>query len=266
MIRPGSLLIAVAMLVSATFCAAEAQSPISSSSDFQRYAMRLREGSDPQGPAPSHRAKQWRRRLPLRPRFQPISLEDEYHDDRLLDWRASHAQQPGSELQSSWDPQWASNYGGFDDPDSSNRRNFIPGISPPARILLYVALPYNDVTHGTTKPEARRYIPWFKQAFERPRQIGPQGPLDRHPPRQPRLLRPQWEDCGPFRTDHFQYVFGNDRPLPNLNQGAGLDVSPAVRDYLGVNGKDYCDWKFVEARDVRPVPGPNTATTTPSSS
>jgi hypothetical protein len=35
-----------------------------------------------------------------------------------------------------------------------------------------------------------------------------------------------------------------------LNQGAGLDVSPAVRDYLGLKGKDVCDWKFVEARDV----------------
>ena len=44
-------------------------------------------------------------------------------------------------------------------------------------------------------------------------------------------------------------------PLPNLNQGAGLDVSPAVRDYLGMRGgKDVCDWKFVEARDVPPGP------------
>ena len=50
----------------------------------------------------------------------------------------------------------------------------------------------------------------------------------------------QWEDCGPFRTDHFQYVFQNERPKPNLNRGAGLDVSPAVRDYLGL-AADRCD-------------------------
>ena len=64
----------------------------------------------------------------------------------------------------------------------------------------------------------------------------------------------QWEDCGPFRTDHWQYVFGNERPRPNLNQGAGLDVSPAVRDYLGLGIKDPCDWKFVEFCEVPPGP------------
>ena len=60
----------------------------------------------------------------------------------------------------------------------------------------------------------------------------------------------QIEDVGPFRTDHWQYVFGNERPRPNLNRGAGLDVSPAVRDYLGLNGLDVCDWKFVDVREV----------------
>ena len=69
-----------------------------------------------------------------------------------------------------------------------------------------------------------------------------------------RIAYAQWEDCGPFRTDHWQYVFGDDRPMPNLNQGAGLDVSPAVRDYLGMGTKDVCDWKFVEAKDVPPGP------------
>jgi hypothetical protein len=62
----------------------------------------------------------------------------------------------------------------------------------------------------------------------------------------------QWEDVGPFQTDHWQYVFGNERPRPNRNQNAGLDVSPAVRDYLSLNGLDICDWKFVD----HPPPGP----------
>ena len=31
----------------------------------------------------------------------------------------------------------------------------------------------------------------------------------------------QWEDAGPFRTDHWQYVFGNERPKPNLEPGRG---------------------------------------------
>ena len=61
-------------------------------------------------------------------------------------------------------------------------------------------------------------------------------------------------ECGPFRTDHFQYVFGNERPKPNSSHGAGLSVSPAVRDYLGLAPTDVTDWQFVEVRDVPPGP------------
>jgi hypothetical protein len=64
----------------------------------------------------------------------------------------------------------------------------------------------------------------------------------------------QWEDCGPFRTDHWEYVFGADRPKPNLNHGAGLDVSPAVRDFLGMNDTDVTDWRFVDFEEVPPGP------------
>ena len=45
-------------------------------------------------------------------------------------------------------------------------------------------------------------------------------------------------------------MFGNERPKPNLNKGAGLDVSPAVRDYLGMNDTDVTDWRFVEFSEV----------------
>ena len=49
-------------------------------------------------------------------------------------------------------------------------------------------------------------------------------------------------------------MFGNERPKPNLNHGAGLDVSPAVRDYLGLAPTDVTDWQFTEIRDVPPGP------------
>ena len=48
--------------------------------------------------------------------------------------------------------------------------------------------------------------------------------------------------------------FRDERPKPNLNQSAGLDVSPAVRDYLGLSDTDVCDWRFVEIREVPPGP------------
>ena len=43
----------------------------------------------------------------------------------------------------------------------------------------------------------------------------------------------------------------------NLNHGAGLDVSPAVRDYLGLGPTSLTDWQFVEVRDVPPGPWRN---------
>ena len=49
-------------------------------------------------------------------------------------------------------------------------------------------------------------------------------------------------------------MFGNQRPKPNLNQGAGLDVSPAVRDYLGLKQTDVTDWRFVDFSEVPPGP------------
>lgn len=154
---------------------------------------------------------------------------------------------------SSWDPAWSANYGGFDNPDPAARRNFIPSRFIPRQNPFYVALPYNDVTHGTTKPESKRVIPWFRQTFEREGKTVCKGRWVAIR-RGNRVAYAQWEDCGPFRTDHWQYVFGNERPHPNLNQGAGLDVSPAVRDYLGMSSKDLCDWKFVEFKEVPPGP------------
>lgn len=161
------------------------------------------------------------------------------------------ANNPTPNCKSSWDQNWARNFGGTDHP--TLRNGYLPKGFAPRQNPFYVALPYNDTTRGTTKHEARKVIPWFKQAFVRPGKSVLKGRwvAIRH---NGRIAYAQWEDCGPFRTDHWQYVFGNERPLPNLNQGAGLDVSPAVRDYLGLKGKDVCDWKFVEARDVPPGP------------
>jgi len=49
-------------------------------------------------------------------------------------------------------------------------------------------------------------------------------------------------------------VFGDERPDRNAQHGAGLNVSPAVRDYLGLQPTDLTDWQFVEVGDVPPGP------------
>lgn len=150
---------------------------------------------------------------------------------------------------SSWDANWTQNYGGYDDPEPSRRRNLIPVNFTPRQNPFYCALPYNDKAREGHRGEAPQVVPWFKEAYQGPgistckgrwlaiRKGG-------------KVAYAQWEDAGPFRTDHWQYVFGNERPKPNLNQGAGLDVSPAIRDYLGLQDTDVTDWKFVEFNEV----------------
>ena len=163
------------------------------------------------------------------------------------------ANNPVSNDSSSWDPNWLSNYGGYDDPNSKSRKDFIPVNFLPRQNPFYVALPYNDVEGGHTKREAKDVVPWFKDAFVRDGQSILKGHwlVIR---RGSRVCYAQWEDCGPFCTDHWQYVFGDERPKVNPNQNAGLDVSPAVRDYLGLSDIDVCDWKFVEVHEVPPGP------------
>jgi hypothetical protein len=159
------------------------------------------------------------------------------------------ARNPVPNNRSAWDANWSRNYGGYDNPEPSRRRNFIPIGFTPRQNPFYIALPYCDVSRGNTKPEAKGVIPWFRDCFEKPGKTVLKGRwLAIH--HGGKTCFAQWEDCGPFRTDHHQYVFGNERPRPNLNRGAGLDISPAVRDYLGMGKNDYCDWKFVEAGSV----------------
>jgi hypothetical protein len=150
---------------------------------------------------------------------------------------------------SSWDMNWARNYGGTDDPDRKKRRDFVPVNFEPRQNPFYIALPYNDIQRTGHKPEASRVVPWFKEEFRGNGKTVLKGRwvAIRY---KGKVCYAQWEDCGPFRTDHWQYVFGNERPKPNLNKGAGLDVSPAVRDFLGMTDTDVTDWKFVEFEEV----------------
>ncbi|MFN2475175.1 MAG: hypothetical protein ABR526_02395 [Chthoniobacterales bacterium] len=160
---------------------------------------------------------------------------------------------PTPNKSSSWDADWTRNYGGFDDPDPARRRNMLPVSFTPRQNPFYCALPYNDKARTGHRPEAPNVVPWFREAYQGPAVSTCKGRwIAIH--KGSKTVYAQWEDAGPFRTDHWQYVFGNERPKPNLNQGAGLDVSPAVRDYLGLQETDVTDWKFVEFKEVPPGP------------
>jgi hypothetical protein len=159
------------------------------------------------------------------------------------------ANNPVPNRSSSWDKNWARSYGGFDDPNPVRRQDYVPVKFTPRQNPFYCALPYNDKAATGHRPEASRVVPWFNEAYQGPGVSVCKGRWVAIRKGE-RIAYAQWEDAGPFRTDHWQYVFGNERPKPNLNKGAGLDVSPAVRDYLGLKETDVTDWQFVDFNGV----------------
>jgi hypothetical protein len=226
---------------------AQSGSPYESSADFSKYAMKLREQAllkvEPQVFVPTT----------SRPNTARFPWKTNIVTTVFWIGEQAGGNNPVPNYKSSWDANWTGNYGGFDNPEPSSRRNYIPVGFTPRQNPFYVALPYNDVTHGQFKPEAPLVIPWFKAAYSEPGRSVCKGRW-LAVRKGNRTCFAQWEDCGPFRTDHFQYVFQGERPKPNLNHGAGLDVSPAVRDYLGLQPTDVTDWQFVEVRDIPPGP------------
>jgi hypothetical protein len=149
---------------------------------------------------------------------------------------------------SSWDREWTKNYGGVDDPNPGNRSNYIPAKFTPRQNPFYARFP-TTIKPGRPSPEAPRVVPWFNDAY--------QGPAvstckDRwiairkgH-----RTVYAQWEDAALSAPITGNMCLAMNRPKPNLNKGAGLDVSPAVRDYLGMNDTDVTDWRFVDFSEV----------------
>ena len=235
--------------------AAAQTSQFATASDFEKYARKLRESAitkiEPKVFVPTQASpRTTSEKYPWRTRIVTTVF-----------WvgEAAGGNNPVHNFSSSWDLNWSSSYGGYDNPDPNARlkgpQDYRPASFIPRQNPFYFALPYNDVTRGTTKPEARTCIPWFRTAFVREGQTVCQNRwIAVRNRRSGRIAYAQWSDCGPFRTDHWQYVFGNERPRPNLNGGAGLDISPSVRDYLGVAPTDITDWRFVEAREVPPGP------------
>ena len=161
-------------------------------------------------------------------------------------------------VQSAWDERWQEHFGGVDDP--RRRDGFRPAGFAPRENPFYFALPYNDFAGGVRKPSASAVVPW---AGDRAWGAGESMCKNRwiRISRAGRACYAQWEDVGPFQTDDAAYVFGLAAPANRSNRQAGLDISPAVRDYLGLGGMDKVDWQFVEAADVPPGPWKDVVTT-----
>jgi hypothetical protein len=159
---------------------------------------------------------------------------------------------------SAWDEDWQEHYGGVDNPH--RREGYRPAAFAPGENPFYCALPYNDFVGGHRRADAARVVPWAPN-----REWGERESMCKNRwvriAKGERAAYAQWEDVGPFHTDDSAYVFGMDPPRNECNQSAGIDVSPAVRAYLGLADIDRVDWQFVESTDVPDGPWKTTVTT-----
>jgi hypothetical protein len=153
-----------------------------------------------------------------------------------------------------WDSRWVKHFGGVDSP--KHRKGFFPAGFTPKQNPFYVALPFAEVDHDGHMKEATKKIPGFGESGE---------PLTRNRWVEVRYkgksCYAQWQDAGPFGEDDFDWVFGEAKK-PRNTQGlkAGLDISPATAQYLGIEDSARTEWRFVDAAHV--PEGPWTAIVT----
>lgn len=163
-----------------------------------------------------------------------------------------------SNVASAWDDSWMSDFGGVDDPNS--RDGWYPAAFVPQENPFYFALPYNDFdSNGVKKADIITYIPWAASNNSASKSVCKNRWIKIT--KNGVTAYAQWEDVGPFGEDNKEYVFGHSAPANTINNNAGLDVSPAVRDYLGLSDIDTTDWQFVDERDVPEGPWKKIVTT-----
>ncbi len=148
---------------------------------------------------------------------------------------------------SAWDENWLEHYGGIDDPE--NRNWYYPAGFIPKENPFYFALPYNDLDKNGVRKANSDTVYWAHTTTSRADESILKNRWIKiiHGSK---VAYAQWEDVGAFEEDDVTYVFGADRPKTPYNQNVGLDVSPAVKDYLGLGEIDKIDWQFVDEQDV----------------
>lgn len=160
---------------------------------------------------------------------------------------------------SAWDETWQLHFGGVD--SDSSRDGYNPTGFTPKENPFYFALPYSDFTNSGKRKSTATYCPnatamtgqsysWCKNSWIRIESHG-------------KVAYAQWQDVGPYETDDVEYVFGSAMPKNNFGARAGLDVSPATRDYLGLADVDKAKWQFVSASSVPRGPWKQIVTTSP---
>ena len=149
-------------------------------------------------------------------------------------------------LDSAWDMRWKENFGGLDSP--VYRDGYFPAKFHPKQNPFYVALPFNDISNPgylSTCPLLKYFK--FKRASKKSVcknrwiEIVSEG----------KACYAQWQDVGPIFTNDYDYAFRGEKPKAHSQDMAGLDVSPAIRDFLQLRkGNGRTNWRFVDDSEV----------------
>jgi len=153
-------------------------------------------------------------------------------------------------VQSSWDEEWMQKNRGSDSP--YDRNGYASGSHASTLNPFYCALPFNDLAFPD---KTRDWLPhgWYRHPVDGKQVSACQHRWVEIKNSRGDLCYAQWEDVGPLTYDDAEYVFGGARPRGLGTDHAGLDVSPDVYDYLGLNDRNrYTAWRFVDEADVRP--------------
>lgn len=159
--------------------------------------------------------------------------------------------------ESFWDSFWMEHFGGVDDP--THRCGYNPCKFTPKENPFYFALPYGDRDEDGKTKDSLKNIPWYKSFDPETTSLLKNTWIEVK--YGSKICYAQWEDVGPFETDDFSYVFGNAKPKNPFGEKAGLDLSPATWDCLGMQDNDYTEWRFVKDSEVPPGPWQTTITT-----
>ncbi len=151
-----------------------------------------------------------------------------------------------SNYDSAWDRHWKENFGGLDSP--VYRKGFFPAKFRPRQNPFYVALPFNDISNPGYL-ETCPLLQYFKvKAMSKSHSVCKNRWIEITSGDQ--VCYGQWQDVGPVFTDDYDYVFKGEEPRAHSKRMAGLDVSPAIRDYLGFRGTTRSSWRFVTENEV----------------
>jgi hypothetical protein len=155
---------------------------------------------------------------------------------------------------STWDPNWVDSFGGVDDP--GNRCGDVPCSFTPNENQFYAALPYNDLKGDCKPKESQSAAYWYKGTTQPGDSLLKNRWLEVR--NGDKVAYPQIQDAGPFGEDDEGYVFGDKLPQ---EARAGIDLSPATANQLGIDGRGEVSWRFIDQGQVPEGPWTKTVTT-----